>query len=32
MSETLIKRKVVRGLILTALAIAVNILAGSIMI
>ena len=32
MSEALIKRRVVRGLVLTALAIVVNLLAGSILI
>ena len=32
MSETLIKRRVIRGLVLTALAIVVNLLAGSILI
>lgn len=32
MSEALIKRRVIRGLVLTALAIVVNMLAGSIFI
>ena len=32
MSETLIKRRVIRGLVLTALAIVANLLAGSILI
>lgn len=32
MSEALIKRRVIRGLVLTALAIVVNLLAGSILI
>ena len=32
MSETLIKRRVIRGLVLTVLAIVANLLAGSILI
>lgn len=32
MSETLVKRRIIRGLILAALAIVVNMLAGSILI
>lgn len=32
MSEALVKRKIIRGIVLTALAIVVNMLAGSILI
>ena len=32
MSETLVKRKIIRGLVLTALAIVVNILASSMFV